>query len=89
MEEGEVSNATSLTTQENKSAYCIVKVTKKIPAHKANLTDDYDRISNAALEAAKERKIVDWCNRMMRTTYVHVADEYKDCPMRIKLKNEN
>lgn len=80
MEEGEVSNATSLTTQENKSAYCIVKVTKKIPAHKANLTDDYDRISNAALEAAKNKKIVEWCNRMVKTTYVRIADEYKDCP---------
>ncbi len=80
MEEGEVSNATPLTTQENKSAYCIVKVTKKIPAHKANLTDDYDRISNAALEAAKDKKVIEWCNRMMKTTYVRIADEYKDCP---------
>ena len=80
MEEGEVSNATSLTTQENKSAYCIVKVTKKIPAHKANLTDDYDRISNAALEAAKNKKIVEWSNRMVKTSYVRIADEYKDCP---------
>ena len=80
MEEGEISNATPITTSENKSAYCIVKVTKKNAAHKANLTDDYDRISNAALEAAKNRKIVDWCNRMVRTTYVRIADEYKDCP---------
>lgn len=80
MEEGEISNASPITTSENKSAYCIVKVTKKNAAHKANLTDDYDRISNAALEAAKNRKIVDWCNRMVRTTYVRIADEYKDCP---------
>ena len=80
MDEGEISNATPLTTTENKSAYCIVKVTKRVAAHKANLTDDYDRISNAALEAAKNQKIVDWCNRMVRTTYVRIADEYKDCP---------
>ena len=80
MDEGEISNATPLTTTENKSAYCIVKVTKRIAAHKANLTDDYDRISNAALEDAKNQKIVDWCNRMVKTTYVRIADEYKDCP---------
>lgn len=80
MDEGEISNATPITTTENKSAYCIVKVTKRIAAHKANLTDDYDRISNAALEAAKNQKIVDWCNRMMKTTYVRIADDYKDCP---------
>lgn len=80
MDEGEISNATPITTTENKSAYCIVKVTKRIAAHKANLTDDYDRICNAALEAAKNQKIVDWCNRMVKTTYVRIADDYKDCP---------
>lgn len=80
MEEGEVSNATPITTEDNKSAYCIVKVTKKIPAHKANLTDDYDRISNAALEAAKAKKIIEWSNRMVKTTYIRISDDYKDCP---------
>lgn len=80
MEEGEVSNATSMRTSENKNAYCIIKVTKKIPAHTINMTDDYDRICDAALEDAKSKKIVDWCNRMMKTTYVRIADEYKDCP---------
>lgn len=80
LEEGEISNATPITTEDNKSAYCIVKVTKKIPAHKANLTDDYDRISNAALEASKANKIVEWCNRMVRTTFVRISDDYKDCP---------
>ena len=80
MDEGEISNATSITTAENKSAYCIIKVTKKIPAHIANLTDDYDRIANAALEAAKSKKIVEWCNRMVKTTFVRISDDYKDCP---------
>lgn len=80
MESGEVSNATAFTTEEGKSAYCLVKLNKKIPAHVANLTDDYDRIYNAALESAKTKKIVDWCNRMVRTTYIRIADEYKDCP---------
>ena len=80
MEEGEISNATPITTQENKSAYCIVKVNKKIPAHKANMTDDYDRIANAALEAAKEKKIIEWSNRMVKTTFIRISDDYKDCP---------
>ena len=80
MEEGEISNATAFTTEENKSAYRIVKLTKKVPAHVANLEDDYDRIYNAALQAAQEKKIIDWCNRMVRTTYIRIADEYKDCP---------
>ena len=53
MDEGEISNATAITTSENKSAYCLLKLVKKIPAHRANLDDDYDRIFNAALQSAK------------------------------------
>ena len=89
MDEGEVSNATAITTDDNKNAYCLLKLVKKIPAHRANLDDDYDRIFNAALQNAKTDKIVEWCNRMVKTTYIHIADDYKDCPnYRVKwLKN--
>lgn len=79
MEEGEISNAASITTEDNKSAYCLIKLNKKIPAHKINLTDDYDRIYNAALQNAQSKKIYEWCSRMVRTTYVRIDDEYKDC----------
>ncbi len=80
MEENEVSNATAFLTTENKSAYCLIKLNRKIPEHKANLTDDYDRIYNACLQHAKTQKIVEWANRMVRTTYIRINDEYKDCP---------
>lgn len=80
MDENEISNATSFTTTENKSAYCLIKLNKKIPEHKANLTDDYDRIYNACLQNAKTEKVVEWANRMTKTTYIRISDEYKDCP---------
>lgn len=80
MEEGEISNATAITTDENKSAYCLLKMVKIHPEHRANLDDDYDRIFNAALQNAKTDKIVEWCNRMVKTTYIHISDDYKDCP---------
>ena len=80
MTPGEISNATQISTDEGKQAYCLIQLTKVIPAHKANLTDDYDRIYNAALQDAKSKKIIDWCNRMCRTTYIRISDEYKNCP---------
>lgn len=80
MDEDEISNATSFTTSEGKNAYCLIKLNKRIEAHKANLTDDYDRIYNAALQDAQTKKIVEWANRMVRNTYIRISDEYKDCP---------
>ena len=79
MEEGEISNAVSYVNAENKTVYAIIKLNKKIPAHKTNLTDDYDRIYNAALQNAKSKKVYEWCGRMVRTTYIRIDDEYKDC----------
>lgn len=80
MDENEISNATAITTTDNKSAYCLIKLNKKIPEHKANLTEDYDRIYNACLQNAKNQKVVEWANRMTKTTYIRISDEYKDCP---------
>lgn len=80
MEEGEISTASPIVTEDNKSAYCLIKVSRKIPAHKANLTDDYDRIHGACLQEAKTKKVVEWANRMVKTTYIRISDEYKDCP---------
>lgn len=79
MNAGEISNATAMKTDENKDAYRIVTVTRRNPSHKANLVDDYDRIYYAALETAKQEKIYQWAEKMIKTTYVRIDDEFKAC----------
>ena len=79
MSEGQISNATGMKTSENRNAYRIVRVNKIYPAHRANLSDDYDNIYNAALAAAKQRKLAEWARRQMEKTYIRISDEYKDC----------
>lgn len=83
MNVGEVSNATPFKTDENKDAYRIVTVTRRTPAHKANLNDDYDRIYRAALEDAKQQKILDWAAKSILNTYIKLDDEFKDCPFQL------
>ena len=79
MDVGQVSNAMSMKTDDSRDAYRIVRLDKKYPAHKANLTDDYDNIQNAALATAKQKYMREWAQRQTAITYVRVADEYKDC----------
>ena len=79
MDEGQVSNATSMKTEDNRDAYRIVLLKKKTPAHRANLSDDYDNIYNAALANAKQKKLAEWAKRQMGITYIRLSDEYKDC----------
>lgn len=84
MEANEVSNATPLTTDDNKDAYHIITLIKKHPSHKLNLADDYDKIQNAALEKAKNDKVMEWAQRQIRNTYIRIADDYKDCNFKLK-----
>ena len=79
MDEGQVSNATQMKTEDNKDAYRIVMLNKKHPSHKANLTDDYDAIYNAALNNAQQNKLRQWAKKQASITYIHICDEYKDC----------
>ncbi len=79
LEEGEISNASTYKTDEGKDAYRIMKVTKRIPAHKANLNDDYDKIYNAALTQAKNDKVHEWAQRQIKNTYIRLDEDYCDC----------
>ena len=80
---GTVTNALSFKTDNQRDAYRIVRLDKRFPEHKANLTDDYDRISNAALQEKKDKKIMDWSAKMIKNTYIRIADEYKGCTFRL------
>lgn len=84
MNAGEISNATAMKTDEDKDAYRLVTVLRRNPEHKANLTDDYDRIYNAALENAKQEKIFDWAQKTIKNTYIHLDDDFKGCNFRLK-----
>ena len=79
MDEGRISNALPTKTDEQRDAYRIVRLNKKYPAHRANLTDDYDNIYNAALTTAKQRYIRKWAQRQLKNTYTRFDAPYQGC----------
>ena len=83
MNVGDVTNALIMKNEDQRDAYRIIRLDKRLPEHKANLTDDYDRLSSAALQEAKDKKIMEWSAKMIKNTYIRIADEYKDCDFRL------
>lgn len=84
---GEISNATSFRTADNREAYRIVRLNKKYPAHRANLVDDYDNIYNAALASAKQKFMRQWAQTQVNRTFVKLSPEYQTCTFRnLKIK---
>lgn len=75
---------------ENANAYRLVKVITKIPAHKVNLKDDYDKIYSSALEDLKTQTILEWARQRAEKTYIRIDSDYQNCDYKIdwtKTKN--
>ena len=83
MNVGDVTNALIMKTEDQRDAYRIIRLDQRFPEHKANLTDDYDRLSSAALQEAKDKKIMEWSAKMIKNTYIRIADDYKDCDFKL------
>lgn len=84
MNAGELSNATQFKTDLNQDAYRIVTIIRRNPAHKANLSDDYDRIYYAAIEKAKQDKLYAWAAKNINSTYIHIDPDFQSCHFRLK-----
>lgn len=80
--QGEVSMSVPYQDESGNEAYRIFYVRKKIPAHRANLEDDYDRIYEMALEKAKRDKMDSWLKEKIANTYVRLMGRYTQCEFR-------
>ena len=80
MEEGEISAPFIMRDpQRDRERVAIVKLTRRIPAHQANLSDDYQLIKDMYEESAKDKIIQDWLLGKIRDTYVRIEDGWRGC----------
>lgn len=80
MEVGEISDAFVMTDpKRNCDIVALVKLTARIPAHKANLSDDYQTIKGMYENAAKQRMVDEWIAKKIMDTYVKIEDNWIDC----------
>lgn len=80
MEEGEISAPFVMRDpKKDRESVAIVKLTRRIPAHQANLSDDYQQIKDMYENSAKEKIITDWLNDKIRDTYIRIEDGWRGC----------
>ena len=80
MQPGDVSQAFIMkdpkTTQD---IVAMVKLTSRIPGHRANLSDDYQLIKNL-YEQARRKEILDkWLADKIKSTYVRIEEGWRNC----------
>ena len=80
LEPGEISDAfVMMDPKRNREVVAIVKLTQRIPAHKANLADDFQTIKQICENAAQEKIVKDWLKKKIKDTYVRIEDNGSDC----------
>ena len=57
----------------------MVKLTNRVPAHQANLSDDSQAIKGRYEAAAKQKMVKDWLEKKIKDTYVKIEDGWNDC----------
>ena len=86
MNEGDVSSISQFVMDDGKKAYRIIKITRKLKEHSANLIDDFSLINDAALNEKKKQKISEWVDKNITTTYIRFDYDYNNCDVLKKWK---
>lgn len=76
---GEYSQPVEYTDERGKRGVRIIYLKNKTVPHRENLKDDYNKVSQRALEQKKENALESWFNGKVKNYYIMIDDEYKTC----------
>ena len=72
MKEGEISDPVEYILPDGSRVFRVLYLKKKIPPHKPNLKDDYQKIRNAALQAKQSENFDKWLTSAKKNIYIDI-----------------
>lgn len=79
MKQGDLSEPFIMRNSKDKQVAAIVKLSKRVEGHKANMNSDYQTIKMMA-ENEKRQEILDkWIKNKIKTTYVRIDENWRKC----------
>ena len=82
MKQGEISEPFIMRNSKDKQVAAIVKLSKRIEGHKANMNSDYQTIKRMA-EGKKRQELLDkWLKNKIKSTYVRIDENWRNCDFR-------
>ena len=79
MKEGEISNATKVKMAADVEVARLIYYKKRIPPHRANMSDDYEKLRAATLQMKKALKRQEYLAEKLLEVYLDIDPEYKRC----------
>jgi peptidyl-prolyl cis-trans isomerase SurA len=84
LKDGELSKPIYTTNSVGNQVVKLYKIVKKIPAHQANIKEDYSMIYNMALESKKKQVFDQWLKEQQKNVYISIIPKYSKCKFRYK-----
>lgn len=79
MQVGEISAPFQMTNERGKTVCAIVKLKSRTEGHKATITEDFQVMKNLVLEKRRAEKLHEWVVNRIKSTYVRINDNYRNC----------
>jgi peptidyl-prolyl cis-trans isomerase SurA len=76
---GEYSQPTEFSDERGKKGIRIVQIITRTAPHRENLKDDYNKVSQRALEEKKNNALELWFNKKIPTYYINIDPEFNGC----------
>lgn len=77
LKEGEVSKAFRMQGNNGMLVCSIIKLKKRIPEHRADITADFQLLKEMVNEKHNEEIVDNWVKEKIKTTYIKIKDDYK------------
>lgn len=81
---GEVSRAFRMTNEKGQTVCAIVMLKNRIDGHHASMTEDFQILRDEVIAKRSEEKIQSWIKEKIRTTYVRISPEWRNCDFEYK-----
>jgi peptidyl-prolyl cis-trans isomerase SurA len=79
MKVGEISDPFKTHDENNNEVFRIIKLDNVLPAHAANLKDDYQSLADEALMKERTLTFEKWVKNKIGITYIKISEEFKGC----------
>lgn len=76
---GQYSQPTPFETEQGKKGVRLLYLKTRTSPHLENLTDDYSKIANRALEEKKQKVLERWFDEKIQNYYIYVDDSFGRC----------
>ena len=80
---GEISDPYEAADEKGKTLFKIIKLVSQTDRHKANIKEDFSRLSQMALQKKQQELTQKWIEKKKKETYIHINESFRDCNLKV------